>query len=150
MKTKRWVRITRFKTSDQGTFSDLATDTLFQCVVGEPPWRNNERGFSCIPAGEYEAALADTPKHGKVYEVKVAGRTAILFHAGNFVGDSRQKFKADSEGCLLPGRSVGSLAGQEAVTSSKDALAGLMADLDGEPFKLIVKWAPGVGPEEKS
>lgn len=138
MKKKRQVTIDSFETSDQGTFSTLKTGAGFECYIGELPWRNNERGFSCIPSGIYECAIVDSPKFGKVYGVKVPGRDNILIHSGNFAGDQTKKFKTDIEGCLLPGRSVGELAGQKVVTSSKDALRALMAELDGEDFILTV------------
>lgn len=148
MKKKRVVYLERYKTSDQGTFSRLRTGAGFECQIGELPWRNNERGFSCIPEGSWEFALDESPKfsprYGKVYRGEVAGRDGIIIHPGNWVGDATKKFKADSEGCLLPGRAVGPIGGQEAMLSSRDAFAAFMAEMDGEDFTLLVSWKEGV------
>lgn len=148
MKKKRVVYLERYKTSDQGTFSRLRTGAGFEMYCGEPPWRNNDRGFSCIPDGAYEFTLGESLrfslKYGKVYGGKVPGRDGILFHPGNWVGDNTKKFKADSEGCLIPGRAVGVIAGQEAMLSSRDAFNAFMAEMGGEDFTLVVSWKEGV------
>ena len=138
MKAIRKCYIETYETSDEGTFSILKTGAGFECHIGEPPWRRNERGFSCIPSGIYECALVDSEKFGTVYGVSVPGRDFILIHAGNYCGDTTKKFKSDTEGCLMPGRAIVKMAGQLAVRSSKDALAAFMAEMDGEDFLLIV------------
>jgi hypothetical protein len=136
----RKVTITRFETDDLGTRGDLMTDSGFQCCTMEPPWRSNENDFSCIPPGVYKCKKVKSPKHGERYQVlKVKGREGILFHSGNWAGDSKKGFKTHSLGCILPGRAFDKIAGQLAVLSSRDALAGFEADLDGEDFELTVK-----------
>jgi len=150
-KTRRHIYILRQETGDAGTFGSLTTDSGFQVYSLELPWRQNKTGISCIPAGDYECVLSDTPKHGKVYEVKnVPGRTAILLHGGNWGGDVSKGLKSDVEGCILPGRAIGDLAGQPSVMSSRDALRGLMDDLDGEPALISIRWADAIKPQEEA
>lgn len=152
-KPQRTVTITRFETDDMGTFGDGVTNSGFSFYSGELPWRNNEKGFSCIPegGGTYECALVDSPKFGEVYEVKnVAGRSFILLHPGNWCGDVTKNLKSDVEGCILLGNAISFLAGQKQLLSSRDAFNRFMADLDGEPFLLTIKWKPEIKPKEEA
>jgi len=136
----RKAQLLRFESSDQGTFSSLLLDGFHFCYFGELPWRNNRRSLSCIPAGTYRCSLIDSPRFGLVYEVKdVFGRTLILIHAGNYAGDKLLELKTDSEGCLLPGSSVGEMNGQQAVTASRYTLRRFMDELNGEDFMLTIK-----------
>ncbi len=71
----------------------------FQCFTLELPWKENERGISCIPAGTYEAFKRMSPKNGSVIELlNVKDRSNIQIHRGNY---TRQ-----IEGCVLVGDSV--------------------------------------------
>ena len=63
----------------------------------ELPWRNNERGVSCIPSGTYHAVATRRASNGDyaiLLEV-VPGRSQIMIHSANFVRELR--------GCLAPG-----------------------------------------------
>ena len=65
----------------------------------EPPWRNNEKNISCIPAGIYNCAFHISPKFGPTYEVKeVPDRSHILFHKGNYTHNTK--------GCILVGEQI--------------------------------------------
>jgi hypothetical protein len=56
----------------------------------------------------------DSPTFGPTFEVAdVPGRTAILFHRGNVVRDTR--------GCILLGRRFGRLGAERAVLDSRAA-----------------------------
>lgn len=130
----------RFVSSDQGTFSSLLLDAKHFCYFAELPWRENRQKLSCIPAGTYQCSLVDSPRFGRVYEIKsVPGRTHILIHAGNYAGDQKLGFKTDSLGCPLPGTAYGELGGQQAVTASRYSLKQLMDELAGEDFLLTIK-----------
>ena len=62
----------------------------------EPPWRDNERGRSCIPVGEYKCSRYPSKRFGKTFIVmNVPGRDGILFHVGNW--------EKDTSGCILLG-----------------------------------------------
>lgn len=140
MTKKRVVTIKRDPSAPSGTFGVLTLgDSGFSCYTGEIQWLNNERGYSCIPEGTYECAVANSPKFGSVYHlVEVPGRSDILIHHGNFVGDWGVSLKSDSEGCILLGRAIGEIAGQKALLSSKDALRAFTSEMDGAPFTLVI------------
>jgi hypothetical protein len=73
--------------------------SAFQCFTLELPWKENERGVSCIPAGTYDAFKRMSPKNGSVVELlSVKDRSNIQIHRGNY---TRQ-----IEGCILVGDSV--------------------------------------------
>lgn len=140
----RKVLLTRNESGPDGTFGRIATDNMFQASTLELPWANNKPNESCIPAGVYLCAMTDSPKYGKVYEIKgVPGRTHILVHPANW---SHQL-----QGCLAIGRSEGMVRDARrggafrGILSSRDAVLGFMADLtDSEgkqqDFELTVRW----------
>ena len=93
--------------------------------------RNSTGGHARIPAGLYELKLGmywggDGPG-GKAdypaYELVVPGRSLIKIHVAN---TAKQLL-----GCIAPGRAIGFLEGQIAVTSSVLALKTLMESLHG-------------------
>lgn len=130
--------LTRFKTGPHGTFGKISVDDL-SFVTGELPDKNNERGLSCVPAGEYAVEWHHSPKFGDCYHVQdVPGRSHILIHSGNRCGDTSQGFKSDVEGCILLGLSLGALGGQEAVLSSKAAVADFEEYMQRAPFRLRI------------
>lgn len=138
-KAMRKVTLTRYETGPEGTYSNVITDSGYAVYGMELPWKGNKANESCIPDGTYECAIVQSPKFGKVYEIKnVPDRTNVLAHPANWI---RQLL-----GCLALGRAVGLVLGIKGLMSSKDAIEGFMADLDGEPFTLTVKWAEGIKP----
>lgn len=113
------VTITRDESTAQGTFGTLSMPG-FSCVTGELPDYDNHPQTSCIPKGTYRCTWTTTHHVGPCYEVlDVPDRTAVLIHAGNWCGDTAMGYRSDVLGCILLGRSVGTLAGQSAVVSSK-------------------------------
>lgn len=132
------MKLIRTETSDQGTFGLLVYGDRFLCT-GELPWRNNERGKSCIPTGVYNVQMRVSPKFGRCYEVRgVEGRTHILLHNGNWAGDSSMGFKTHVDGCILLGLSRGKLDSQHAVFSSRRARHKFEAEMGGESFELEI------------
>jgi hypothetical protein len=141
----RFAVLTRTETDDSGTFGTLTTDNGFFCYTGELPWRENASGRSCIPAGVYRAVWATSPRHGECYHLqKVEGRTDIEIHSANWMGDEAKGLKCQLLGCIAPGRAIMDIVGQKGVSSSKEALAFLVADLEKEPFLLTINWKDGV------
>ncbi len=139
IKPVRKATLTRFETGDEGTFGKVVTDNGFQVYSLEKPWADNKTDESCIPAGVYECAVVESPKFGKVYGLKkVKDRTDILIHPANW---QRQLL-----GCLAFGRAIGDVAGLKGVMSSRDAVAGFMADMDSEPFMLTIEWEEAIAP----
>lgn len=132
----------------RGTFSRWRSDSGFECYLLErPPLAQVGKAIADHPrildeGGVSEAAVKDHPEHGKVYELVVPGRTAILIHSANWFQQLL--------GCLAPGASIDDvedltgkwlgqpLRKQRGVTSSKETLKRLMADLDGAAVEISI------------
>ena len=111
--------------------------------VMEPPWRDNARNRSCIPAGLYEVVPHVSPRHRRCLLVTgVPGRSHILFHAGNLGGDVERGWHTHTAGCLLPGLHRGRInvgdRRQQAVLASRTAQRRLMDWAAGLPFALEI------------
>lgn len=111
-------------------FSNSATHPL---TTLEDPDNNNRPFASCIPTGVYGCVLIESPTKGHVYEVQnVPNRTHILIHVGNTA--------ADTEGCILLGRSYGVVNGTYGILRSEEAVAEFMQHFAGAArIQLIVK-----------
>lgn len=93
----------------------------------ELPDLNNKRNISCIPEGEYQCFMRNSPKNGDVFQLKgVEDRTYIQIHSGNYT--------SQIEGCILVGDSVKFLNadGIPDITNSKNTLSKLMELLPDE------------------
>lgn len=141
------VLIERIQTSSEGTFGKLYVDGKFLCYTGELPRYagnpdiENERRTDCIPAGSYPVAIKQSPKFGRVYEIKnVPNRSAILIHKGNFCGDVKKGLKSHVEGCIILGEDIAKLEGQTAVVKSRSAFGKFMLLTAGKPFALDIVW----------
>ena len=137
--------LTRISTGDQGTFGVLELGS-FSCWTLEPPWRDNARGYSCIPAGTYHVRPRYSPRYKRHFQLlDVPGRSMILIHCGNLAGDKEAGYKTHSTGCILVGQHKGKLQAaqgrpmQEAVLASRFALSDLLRVTAGEPFDLTIK-----------
>lgn len=101
------VTLIRDRTSRAGTFGTLTVDGV-TLKSGELPWRDNQPGNSCIPAGTYRLHWHNSPKFGWCYEIMdVPDRTDVLIHKGNWCGDVDQDLHSDVLGCVLLGRTFG-------------------------------------------
>lgn len=139
------VVLQRCETSDQGTFGKLYIDGEYFCETGELPWRDNARGKSCIPAGTYEVRWDPSPKYGFKFEVfDVEDRTTILIHAANLMGDEDLGFKAEVDGCIALGKTVGYLNKQRALLGSRKKVEEFEALMDKKSFPIEVIDAPAV------
>lgn len=142
----RKATLIRLPSIDAGTFGTITTDSGFTCRSGELPWKKNVHDSSCIPVGIYTVVWALSPSKGMCYHVQdVPGRTSILIHSANYMGDVTKTnpstsfpYVAQLLGCISPGLDVAELANQQAVISSKTALARLEADLNYESFELTI------------
>lgn len=136
--------LTRGPSTDEGTFGVLAFGEQVVNTV-ELPWRDNVRQISCIPPGTYECAIVQSPRFGRVYEVKnVPGRSHVLIHPANFAGDAELGWTTELQGCISPGERRGRIKNtsgkmQRAVLVSRPAVAKLMSWAAGAPFTLEVK-----------
>lgn len=133
----------RNRSGDQGTLGVLAARDLAPVHIMEPPWRDNARNRSCIPAGVYEVVPHLSPRFRRCLLVTaVPERSHILFHAGNVGGDADLDWHTHTAGCLLPGLRRGRLTvkgqAQAAVLASRTAFRHLLEWADGEPFALEI------------
>lgn len=132
------VYLFRTRRSDQGTEGQLFTDG-FNCFSLELPWRNNQRNISCIPAGEYDCIIRQSPKFGTIYWVlKVENRTYVLIHSGNWAGDVEKGFKTHVNGCILLGKTTGYLLGQRAILNSRITIRAFMNKMENKSFKFHI------------
>ena len=133
----------RERSGDQGTLGTLVARDLPPIQIIEPPWRDNRRNRSCIPAGVYDVVPHISPRHRRCLLVtQVPGRSHILFHVGNVGGDVERGWHTHTAGCLLPGLRRGRIKVrgrvQEAVVSSRTAFRHLMTWAAERPFVLEI------------
>ena len=121
------MKIKRIASRLDGTFGVLLGDgdEPFALTL-ELPWRNNEVGKSCIPAGTYTCKRVLSPKFGNTFEVtNVQGRSHILFHRGN-VDD-------DTHGCILVGEKFESWADKSvSIQASAEGFKEFLFRLEGK------------------
>lgn len=129
------VTIIRVIQDQDGTFGRMFLPGGAERASAEPPWKDNRTSVSCIPPGEYECELNESPHFGLCPEIlNVPDRTHVRMHAGNFAGDVEAGRKSDTEACVLPGLRFTVLGGQSVVSGSRAAMAELMdAVSDGDP-----------------
>ena len=132
------VFLIRKKRSSHGTRGILVLNE-FACFTMELPWKDNQGNISCIPAGEYTVTIRKSPKYGTIYWIlEVEGRKYILIHSGNYGGDISLGLKTHTKGCILLGKSKGSIGGQRAVLNSRITVRKFMNLLGNEPFTLRI------------
>jgi len=140
----RTVILRRSVSTDQGTEGELCVPELgVQCYTLELPWRDNAPNISCIPCGEYDCEIVNSPRFHRVYHVRdVPGRSHVLIHSGNFAGDTSKGLRSDVAGCILLGSRLGYLYDQRAILVSRTTVRRVMERLADVPLKLIIE---GVG-----
>ena len=111
------------ETDSSCTLGVLTLDKKLFCYVLEPPKKENSRGESCIPTGQYSCLRYDSSKYNVpcIAIHDVYGRTNIAIHYGNTAKDTK--------GCLIVGAYTGYLGGKRAVLRSKATLQALMSDI---------------------
>lgn len=113
MDCKLVLVLTRSYFSD-GTNGKLACDGQFICSTIELPWRENQKGISCIPEGYYLLRKRYSRKfkwHIEVVAVK--NRSFILLHPAN-------NALLELKGCIAP---VTKLSGAGLGLQSRQAFA---------------------------
>ncbi len=131
----RELVLKRIAHNGNGTFGVLLEDGHPFAVTLENQWRDNARDISCIPAGTYICQRVQSPRFGDTFEVMaVPNRSYILFHSGNTEDDTR--------GCILLGKSYGSLKGKTAILTSRLTVQSFMKRLEGkDTFTLTIREA---------
>lgn len=121
---------------DYGTFGVLKVQKLVFCVTLEPPDRENLVGRSSIPVQQYICRRYSSEKYPNTFQVMdVPGRTYVLFHAGNVVGNTA--------GCILLGQYYGKLRAEETrrgiLNSGNTMKEFLRLMINHDEFHLTVK-----------
>ena len=104
------------------TFGAVSIDGLFECWTIEDVVRRDDEkvpGETAIPAGRYEVRITLSQRFGRLLPIllDVPNFTGVRIHPGNTA--------ADTEGCILPGRTKG----PDAVYESRVAFAALFAKI---------------------
>lgn len=135
------VTLTRYGSiPGMGTFGRLRADG-WSCVTVEREWLSNMPDVSCIPLGQYECSIIDSPRHGTVYEVQnVIGRVNIEIHVANVMQELR--------GCIALGKAFGSMPTKATqgkvmwgVTQSQDAFDEFIHLMGGDDFLISIERA---------
>ena len=107
----------------------------------ELPWKNNQKGVSCIPQNTYLCKKVKSPSKNKkiggwVYLLMdVPGRSAVEIHIGNFASG----IKVDTEGCILVGmrHTDINLDGIVDIAESTEAMKAMLAVMPDEFYLTI-------------
>lgn len=134
------VEIIRLECGPDGTFGVMRIDKAAFCATLEPCMNNNQslakvgetqKRAGCIPAQQYMCRPIESPSFGGTFEVKdVPGRSGILFHPGNVVGDTA--------GCILLGQSFGKLRDKRALLNSGATFREFLSAIGRQPFHLTI------------
>jgi hypothetical protein len=135
----RTATLQRDSVGDDGTFGTLTLDNGWKCSTVELPWRNNQRGISCIPAGTYTVQWLESLMHGMCYHIQgVPGRSEVEIHAANWGGDVSKGYKSDLRGCIGLGLGRAVLSGQKAVIWSQTAIQEFHEQMSHAPFTITI------------
>ena len=137
--------LTRFDSSDQGTFGKLTfgNSTLFTV---ELPDRNNASDISRIPAGVYKCVWTYSPrfKTDMYLLLNVPNRSGIRIHSANMAGDASMGWTRQLNGCIAIATKLGHLKIREGVMqkaglASAPAVRELERWGNKQPFTLEIK-----------
>jgi hypothetical protein len=110
-------KLYRYDSDEVGTFGILHVNGKYVCDTLELPWKNNQKGISCIPEGTYKLSPFHSITNGEcVYVEDVPDRAGIEMHAANF---ARQL-----KGCIAVGIKYGN-----SLQMSKVSLAKVLAEI---------------------
>lgn len=127
----------RRPSADGATIGTLSIDGVWECYTCEdvvrPEGVPKVYGRTAIPAGTYRVLITWSPRFKRPLPLlqAVPGFEGVRIHAGNTADDT--------EGCILPGNSVGEIGGKPAVLQSRAAFDRLMVKMQAaEDAKLAV------------
>jgi len=155
------VLIRRAKSTPDGTPGRLTAEGGFACDTLELPWKDNQRGISCIKPDSYIGWIWHSPSMQRpvIRLEDKHGRRDCLLHNGNFAGDTAIDQDQDGEadlvtqvhGCTLVGMGFGMVKRKDGelqwgVLSSKDTLARLVNHLGAGQHTFIYTWDAGCEP----
>ncbi len=133
------VTLLRTSSGESGTFGVLLVPEMAALRTIELPEKGNRRNVSCIPTGTYQVSWEYSKKFGHSYKIKnVPGRSHILFHAGNFAGNTGKGYVSHFKGCIGIGKFSGRLNGQLAIIDSKQAIEEFNERMNENDFMLRI------------
>lgn len=137
------VVMRRHDSGDQGVFGRWWAPglTLFS---GELPERDNRTGESCLlPEGDYPCVWAPSPAFRRyTYRLlETPGRSGILIHSANLMGDRKLGLRAQLLGCISLGEKLGWIEGQKALLISAPAVRRFEESMGRKPFTLEIRRA---------
>ena len=133
------VHLTRTLSGADGTFGNFVLPTGIQLVSGELPWRDNQRGASCIPIGTYKCTWTFSKRLGWGYLLQgVPNRAGVRIHVANFCGLASEGYKQELQGCIALGLAGGYHGHQRMLLSSRLAISQFHAALNRQPFLLEI------------
>lgn len=112
---------------------------LFSCSTIERGWRDNEKGESCVPPGEYPLKFEESPRFKrKLWELYgVPGRSECKIHPANTW--------PELNGCIAPGIKLKDINndGYIDVTNSRDTMELFHRCMGSDvEAKIIIKDVP--------
>ena len=118
------ILLKREESANGCTFGALSIDGSFQCWTIEDvvrPAGEKVPGETAIQAGRYEVRITQSQRFSRLLPIliDVPNFTGVRIHPGNT--------SADTEGCILPGRTKG----QDAVYESRVAFSALFGKIRG-------------------
>lgn len=126
-----------YRTKDDGfcALGKLIMPSNFAFATVERPWKDNARGVSCIPPGEYSMIFTLSARfHKKLYILEnVPDRSGIRIHAANY--------PHELEGCIA----LGLTHGPRMVHSSRIAMDKFHAEMQGVRARIRIHAAPSAG-----
>ena len=130
----RSIELIRMEEGPDGTFGILKIDKRIFCATLEPRDMLNKLDVSSIPGPQQYLCRKRLSRFGETFEVlDVPGRTGILFHAGNFIRQTK--------GCILLGQHHDKLRIERGVMNSGNTFARFMAEMkDVDEFLLTVDY----------
>lgn len=107
----------------------------------ELPWKNNQHGISCIPAGIYTFVPFNSPEKGWIWKaLNVPNRSDIEMHVANFacdcVLDGVQKH-SELLGCIGIGFGIDLTVPM--LLQSRNAVNYLLRVIPGKSFELEIR-----------
>lgn len=108
------IKVERFIHHPDSVISRVYIRNNFFCYAIEDAERTTKiKGETCIPAGTYDLGTRFSPRfsprlgHDMIWVKDVPGYEFILIHTGNTI--------SDTEGCLILGKTIGTLKGEDGV-----------------------------------
>lgn len=107
----------------------VSGDQHYTADTLERPYKNNEKGISCIPAGRYicvKVGPSEAIPYDHISITNVPNRSGVCIHSGNLY--------THSKGCIIVGKGYADINkdGQQDVLQSKKTLIELMNVLPDE------------------